>query len=147
MDLKNLNFFQMSDLKMRWLAQRQSVLAQNVANADTPDYMPSDLKPLKFREFVGESKHVQMVRTNPMHRSRASGETTIVKTNPAHMSPTPDGAAREEPHRPFETSIDKNGVILEEQMAKVDATRSEYDRVTALFQKNVNLIGIALNKK
>ena len=48
MDLQNLTLFQMSEEKMRWLAQRQSVLSENIANANTPDYMPSDLKPLKF---------------------------------------------------------------------------------------------------
>ena len=57
MDLQNLSLYQMSEEKMRWLAQRQSVLSQNIANANTPNYMPSDVEPLKFKEFVGESKH------------------------------------------------------------------------------------------
>ena len=147
MDLKNLNFFQMSDEKMRWLAQRQSVLAQNIANANTPDYMPSDLKPLKFKDFVGETKHVPLVRTNEAHRVRSSRSTVIAKTNSAHLSPLPEGVAETTQRRPFETSIDENGVVLEEQMATVDATRSDFDRVTTLFQKNVGLINVALGKK
>lgn len=146
MDLQNLALFQMSEEKMRWLAQRQSVLSENIANANTPDYMPSDLKPLKFREFVGESRHVPLTRTNEAHRTRASRETALVKTNPAHMSPVADGRAKENiVRRPFETTIDKNGVVLEEQMAKVDETRGDHDRVTTLFRKNVSLINMALN--
>ncbi len=148
MDLQNLTLFQMSDEKMRWLAQRQSVLAENIANSNTPDYMPSDLKPLKFRDFVGESRHVPLMRTHESHRSRASRETALVKTNPAHMSPVADGKAKESiVRRPFETTIDKNGVVLEEQMAKVDETRGDHDRVTAVFKKNVALINMALSSK
>ena len=148
MDLQNLKLYQMSEEKIRWLAQRQSVLARNIANGDTPNYMPSDLEPLKFDELVGESRHVEMMRTNPAHRTRDSRETRIVKTNLNHLSPIPDGKSRvRESRRPFETSIDKNGVILEEQMAKVDETRTQHEQVTALFKKNAALIGTALGLK
>ena len=148
MDLQNLTLYQMSGEKMRWLAQRQSVLARNIANGDTPNFMPSDLEPITFKEFVGESKHVSMVRTNPAHRARTSGETKIVKTNAAHLSPVADGKVRvREGRHPFETSIDKNGVVLEEQMAKVDETRTQHEQVTALFKKNAALLGTALGLK
>ncbi|MBR1777698.1 MAG: flagellar biosynthesis protein FlgB [Alphaproteobacteria bacterium] len=148
MDLQNLTLYQMSGEKMRWLAQRQTVLAHNIANGDTPNFMPSDIEPLTFKEFVGESKHVPMMRTNPAHRTRGSGETKIAKTNVNHLSPIADGKARvREGRRPFETSIDKNGVILEEQMAKVDETRTQHEQVTALFKKNAALLGTALGLK
>ena len=148
MDLQNLTLYKMSEEKMRWLAQRQSVLAHNIANGDTPDFMPSDLKPLTFKEFVGETKGVTMTRTNPAHRTRTSGETQMVRTNENHLSPLPEGKARVRPtRRPFETSIDKNGVILEEQMAKVDETRTQHEQVTALFKKNASLLGTALGLK
>ena len=148
MDLQNLTLYRMSEEKMRWLAQRQSVLAHNIANGDTPNFMPSDVKPLTFKEFVGESKHVPMVRTNPAHRTRTSAETQIVKTNENHLSPIPEGKSRvRTTRRPFETSIDKNGVILEEQMAKVDETRAQHEQVAALFKKNASLLGTALGLK
>lgn len=148
MDLQSLSLYQMGEEKMRWLAQRQSVLSQNIANADTPDYMPSDLEPLKFKEFVGESKHVPLARTNPAHRTGASGDTKIARTDPNHMSPIPDGKSKvKETRRPFETSIDKNGIILEEQMAKMDDTRGQHERVSLLFKKNAALIGMALGLK
>ena len=147
MDLQNLSLYQMSEEKMRWLAQRQSVLSQNIANANTPDYMPSDVEPLKFKEFVGESKHVPLTRTNPMHRTAASGDAKMVKTDPKHLSPVADGKAKvKETRRPFETVIDKNGVILEEQWAKIDDTRGQHEQVTALFKKNMALLGTALGK-
>ena len=88
------------------------------------------------------------MRTNPAHRTRSSAETKIVKTNAAHLSPIADGKSRvEEVRRPFETSIDENGIVLEEQMAKIDDTRGQHERVTALFKKNAALLGTALGLK
>ena len=34
---------------MAWLSQRQEVLSQNIANADTPGFRPSDLAPMDMR--------------------------------------------------------------------------------------------------
>jgi len=50
MQLNNLTLFRQMEQKMHWLSTRQSVLAENVANADTPAYTPRDLKP-----FTGAS--------------------------------------------------------------------------------------------
>jgi len=44
--------FHLLGQRMDWLGQRQKVLAQNIANADTPDYVPHDLKPQEFRRMV-----------------------------------------------------------------------------------------------
>ena len=147
MDLQNLSLYQMSEEKMRWLAQRQYVLAQNIANADTPKFMPSDLQPLKFKELVDDVEGVQMTRTNEMHRTQGSADVKIVKTNLNHLSPIADGQAKAKKTRhPFETSIDKNGVVLEEQMQKIDSTRQQHEEVTALFKKNMSMLLTALGK-
>ena len=34
--------------RMQWHQERQRLLAENVANADTPNYRPRDLAPLDF---------------------------------------------------------------------------------------------------
>lgn len=149
MDLQSLALYKMSNEKMRWAAQRQAVIAQNIANGDTPNFMPSDIEPLKFKDFVGENTgHVQMTRTNSMHRTANSGDAKMVKTNPNHMSPDADGKSKaKESRRPFETSIDKNGIILEEQMAKMDTTRGQHEQASALFKKNLALLGVAMGLK
>src|SRR5690606_18697091 len=38
MDLSGMTLFDMARQKMSWLGQRQAVLAQNIANSDTPGY-------------------------------------------------------------------------------------------------------------
>ncbi|MCQ2966552.1 MAG: flagellar biosynthesis protein FlgB [Alphaproteobacteria bacterium] len=147
MDLQNLSLYQMSEEKMRWLAQRQSVLSQNIANSDTPKYMPSDLQPLKFKEALEEVKGVRLTRTNEMHRTNGSADVKMVKTNPNHLSPLAEGHSKvKESRHPFETSIDKNGVILDEQFQKIDDTRQQHEQITALFKKNMSMLVTALGK-
>ncbi len=52
MDLNNLKLFKMAMTKMDWAAQRQKVLAQNISNADTPNYRPHDIKEVNFKEVL-----------------------------------------------------------------------------------------------
>ena len=48
MELQDLPLLTMLRQRMTWLNQRQDLLAQNVANSDTPRYVARDLKPLDF---------------------------------------------------------------------------------------------------
>lgn len=44
MNLKSMPLFGLMGRRMAWLTQRQMVLSQNIANADTPGYKPKDLR-------------------------------------------------------------------------------------------------------
>ena len=44
--------FQLISARLSWLSQRQGVLSQNIANADTPDYQPQDLRAADFARLV-----------------------------------------------------------------------------------------------
>ncbi len=48
MTVQSTQLFSMLGDKMNWLTQRQRVVSQNIANADTPRYQSSDLQPLEF---------------------------------------------------------------------------------------------------
>ena len=52
-------FLSMLQQRMTWLSQRQNVLSQNVANADTPGYAAHDLKPLDFATGAEERRSRQ----------------------------------------------------------------------------------------
>ena len=54
MDLFQLKLFQRMSERMGWLGARQEVLAQNIANADTPDFVPHDMKALKFVDHLNQ---------------------------------------------------------------------------------------------
>ena len=68
MNLGTLPVFKMMTTKMDWLAQRQRVLAQNIANADTPGYVPKDLKKIDYKQqFRRETFRLQLATTSPKH--------------------------------------------------------------------------------
>src|SRR5882724_5931026 len=55
MDIQGIGLFRMISQQLRWLGQRQDVLSQNVANADTPGYQARDLQPLAFGDALQQA--------------------------------------------------------------------------------------------
>ena len=68
MDLNNLSLFNMANTQMAYLTKRQQVLATNIANANTPDYLPQDVEKPSFANVLRTSS-VQMAVTNEKHLS------------------------------------------------------------------------------
>ena len=130
MDLDKLPLFGLMNRRMAWLTQRQSVLAENISNADTPEYRPSDLTKASFRRMVEAG-------TNP---------AMLVKTSAGHMEPLRKPAAyRTEKERdPYETELSGNSVVLEEQLMKVSETQSAYRLATNLYRKHVAMLKAAI---
>ncbi len=133
MAFESMTLFGLVKNRLSWLTQRQEILAQNIANSDTPNYRPSDLKAYDFGELV----------------RRKSMQLTMTTTDPDHLS----GIRRrirdfssEVERKPFETSPNGNSVILEEQMAKVSETEINHRFTTQIYKKHLNLIKIALGK-
>lgn len=133
MDLQSLKLFKMATAKMDWAAQRQKVLAQNVSNADTPDYKPKDLKALNFKNVLrDEIAPVNVARTNPGHLKGTIPEQDPYRSRTLMKS--------------FEESPDGNEVVLEEQMQKVGDTKGQYNTAVQLMQSNLRMLKMALGK-
>lgn len=115
--------------KMRWQQQRQDVLAQNVANADTPNYRGQELKPIDFGDELDGVKQVMLATTDPMHLS---------------ISGSDGGDAEAEQQANFEVTPEGNGITLEDEMMKVTANQMDYQAVTTLYTKSLSLIRTAL---
>jgi flagellar basal-body rod protein FlgB len=131
MDLNKVSLFGMMKQRLAWLGQRQEVLAQNIANADTPGYRPRDIKPLEFRGMVDRQlSPVNMEKTHGNHLAgrRASAERFD------------DQVTR----RPYETAPAGNAVVLEEQMAKVSETSVAHRLTTELYRKHLGMIRTAI---
>jgi flagellar basal-body rod protein FlgB len=132
MDLSKFPVFRMMSGKMRWLASRQGVLSQNVANADTPKYQAKDLKEVDFSKSDGTSPfRVELARTNPAHFGR-SGEKSDFDS--------------EKQRSPYETLPTGNAVVLEEQLMKVAQTKHDYELMTRLYRKHLQMFQIALGR-
>lgn len=132
MDLNSLNLFKLAARKMDWLAQRQEVLAENVANADTPKYKPRDLKAFDFKTALNQVHHLQPTQTNGAHLASRRDEAGPGKA--------------EKDRRPYETKPDGNAVVIEEQMLKVSGTAQDFNLITNLYKKHVGLIRQALSR-
>ncbi len=52
MPINDIPILAMLRERMQWQQARQQVLAENVANADTPDYQAKDLAPLDFSQAI-----------------------------------------------------------------------------------------------
>ena len=128
-----MNIFDAISRKMAWLGQRQSVLAQNIANADTPDYVPKDLKNSAFaRKLEARQAAMAMVATHASHLSGGSG---------------PSGPARaDEQKRTYEVAPSGNAVVIEEQMIKVGETQMNYQMLSNLYRRHMNMMRAALGR-
>lgn len=134
MNLGTLPVFQMMTSKMDWLERRQRVLAQNIANADTPGYTPKDLDKIDYkRKFRRETFRLQLATTNPGHI-------------PSKIQQSAFGAAKET-KKNYEISPTGNSVVLEEQLIKVAETAGDHRLATSLYRKNLNMFRIALGRQ
>ncbi|HLO78141.1 MAG TPA: flagellar basal body rod protein FlgB [Magnetospirillum sp.] len=126
-----LSVIALAKSRMDWVAKRQEVLAENVANANTPKFVPSDIKSFDFKSVLNN--------TNP--------PVQVAVTNPMHVQPVvtdPQTVIRD--RRDFESSADGNAVVLEEQMAKIGEAKTAYDTAASLFQKQFKMLRTALGK-
>lgn len=140
MDLKNITLFKSLDQKMTWLNERQKVLAQNIANANTPGYVSQDLKKVSFQSHLNNSSQ------------SGSGQTGIaMKTsNSRHMTGLGSSSAsfqiRQETSEYLETTPDGNTVDLERELTKMAEVQMEYTLATNLYRKHVGMLKTALGK-
>lgn len=134
MDLGTLPVFKMITTKMDWLGRRQRVLAQNIANADTPGYTPKDLEKIDYkRQFRREAFRLQLATTSPSHipskiQQSSFGDVQKTKKN-------------------YEISPTGNAVVLEEQLIKVADTAAAHQLATRLYRKNLNMFRVALGRQ
>jgi flagellar basal-body rod protein FlgB len=133
MILNDVPLVGMLKTRMGWLADRQRVLAQNVANADTPGFRTHDLEPLDFKKAMAE----------PPQR------TTLALTSPGHISATATsevGKYGSPRAKSFEVRPNGNAVVLEDEMIKVAQNQMDHQAVTSLYSRSLGLIKTALGK-
>jgi flagellar basal-body rod protein FlgB len=131
MTVSDLPIFSMLRSRMQWHQERQKVLADNVANADTPKFRPRDLKPLEFGSQVAQVAQVRVVSTNPAHIG-GSSET---------------GAFDSAQNNKYDVRPAGNAVSLEEEMIKVAANQMDYQAATSLYSRSMGLFRIAHGKR
>lgn len=121
MDPASSNVFAVAEKRLAWIGQRQSVLAQNVANANTPGYAARDIKP--FSDFVAD-------------QASASEGLTLVST----------GAGSSQDRATTGVSLNGNSVVLDEQLEKIAETDNAHQLATNLYKKYVSMFRTVIGK-
>ncbi len=136
--MKDIALFQALHQKMGWQTQRQSVLAQNIANADTPGYVPRDMKPLDFKALLATTG-------SGLPLGQGIGHVTLKATHSSHYGAAGASAVKAKNQKSvYETAPSGNSVILEEQLIKANQLAADHRLMTNLYQKNVNLLRTAV---
>lgn len=138
MPTQDLTLMQALTKKMAWLDQRQQVIAQNIANADTPGYRPQELTKPDFKELLNLS-------TSSLSLSAAP---SLSQTDPNHLglggSTSKENFAARQQKETYETAPAGNAVVLEEQLLNMNQNFTDYNFVTNLYQKNLQMLKSAL---
>jgi flagellar basal-body rod protein FlgB len=106
--------FKLAAQRSDWLSTRQTLIAGNVANANTPGYRATDLQPFSS---VLDATQVSMTTTNPMHMAPTDQELTaaqVVETEPS------------------DETMSGNSVRLENEMIKLGDVNRDYTMGTNL---------------
>jgi flagellar basal-body rod protein FlgB len=115
--------------RMHFHEARQKVLAQNVANADSPGFRPVDLK----------SPEIGRDRPQPV---------LLAQTAIGHMTGAGQagGAFDDTKAKRFETTPSGNAVNLEDEMMKVARNQGDFQLAASLYSKSLGLMKIAIGK-
>jgi flagellar basal-body rod protein FlgB len=133
MDLDHFKLFKALGARMNWLQNRQRVLAENVANADTPGFKAKDLRPLTFKNTM--MRMTVSMRLNTTHQAHIgiTGEEMNVKVITERQN--------------SQGNVTGNNVVLEEEMMKSAETAADYQLATSLYKKSVGLLRLAISRR
>ncbi len=126
MAFAGIGLFSLMQQRLAWVGERQGLLAQNIANLDTPGYVPRDAP--DFATSLSQAG-VSLNRTAPRHIMAAA--------DPLHIATEA---------KPAEKSPDGNAVSLEDQLAKVADTDLAQQTVTQLYTAYLGMFRNALGK-
>lgn len=117
-----LNIFKMAHAMASHAGRRQGVIAQNMANADTPGYAARDIP--SFGDLLANT-----------------GTTTMRQTREGHFAKISDLSARRSGGL---TNPGSNTVSLEAEMLKAAEITQQHDRALAIYRSSLSVLRSSL---
>ncbi len=152
MDLNSYAVFGMMRKRMTWLTDRQVVLSQNMANADTPSYKTQDLREQDFKRVLdrfgvggkGGATGLATARTG----APAGQPVKMQATNPGHITPRmPESRTKVAGAKlGAEKSPSGNDVSVEDQTSRITDTQMDYQMTTNLYRKHLGMLKSVLRR-
>lgn len=118
----SLDILQTAQGMARHAGARQSLVAENMANADTPGYRARDL------ESIAASEGIALRRTRESHLGSAA-------TGPARMFETPTPPAP-----------NGNTVSLESEMVRAADIRRQHDLAMTIYRESLDILRASLGR-
>lgn len=119
---EKLEIFRMAHAMAQHAGARQSVLARNMANADTPGYAARDIAP--FAETYAGNTGFALRATRPGHFGDSAGGYTVEPRDATTGESDPNG----------------NSVSLEAEMLKAVDVKREHDRALAIYKSSLTIL-------
>lgn len=126
---EKLDLFQMASAMAAHAGTRQAVVAENIANADTPGYRARDVVP--FSDLVSREAggfHTRATREGHLHGQRDSLVPEIVD------------------ERGTEANPNGNEVTLEEEMLKAVDVKRQHDQALAIYRSGLRILRASLGR-
>lgn len=128
---QNLSIFETAHAMAVHAGQRQAIIAQNVANVDTPGFERRDLP--KFQEVYGAGN-----AATPSQRATRAG----------HLN---GGSVSNVTKKGYEdqsfTSPDGNAVSIESEMLHATEAQRQHDRSLAIYKSAMNVLRSSLGRQ
>jgi len=126
---EQLGIFKMSSAMASHAGRRQALVAQNMANVDTPGYSAKRLPSFaEMTETPGQHPALRATRSSHLHGARA--ETAIVRVFEDQKGVSPDG----------------NSVSVETEMLEAIEVKREHDRSLAIYKSALKILHANLSR-
>ncbi|MEO9457563.1 MAG: FlgB family protein [Roseobacter sp.] len=124
---ENLDVFKISGAMAKHAGERQAVISQNMAHADTPRYQARDIPTFKSDYEMTNSMAQKATRTGHL------GDVSNMKLAPSfteEIAGSPDG----------------NTVSIEDQMLKANETMRQHDKALAIYKSALGILRSSLGR-
>ncbi len=127
MDFSKISLLTGLTERIRFLSARSSVIAQNIANANTPGYKAKELEAPDFQKMIAPSSATLKV-THPRHQQNNS-----IANGPYKQTRSNEGVA----------TLTDNQVSVETETMKLSQARMEYGLASTVYRKSLDMIRLA----
>ncbi len=125
---QRLEIFDMAQGLLRHASARQSVIAGNIANADTPGYRARDVAPFAETYRGADGTGLRTTRAQHISPRARGGEPAIVAASGTTVAPN------------------GNDVSLESEMVKAAEVRIQYDMAMSVYTSALDILKASIGR-
>ncbi|MBJ6122073.1 flagellar biosynthesis protein FlgB [Sphingomonas mollis] len=126
--------------EMKHLAERQRVIAQNIAQSETPGYKAREVEALDFAQLLAQQGAGGGTTRIARPQVQITGAMAALGARPT------SGGSIVLDHDVAETKPDGNNVTLEDQLLKMGQVQADFTAMTNLYRKQQSLLKTALGR-